>query len=161
MEIRKGREEDLPELMKLYEGARSFMREHGNKEQWSGGYPQEELLRQNIESGDFYICEENGEVAAAFYFHVGEDPTYRQIEGSWLNDRPYGVIHRITSRRHGAATFCVQWCVQQMPELRIDTHKDNYVMQNFIKKNGFTYCGIIHLEDGSSRLAYQRQENVT
>ena len=119
------------------------------------------MLRQNIESGDFYICEENGEVAAAFYFHVGEDPTYRQIEGSWLNDRPYGVIHRIASRRHGAATFCVQWCVQQMPELRIDTHKDNYVMQNFIKKNGFAYCGIIHLEDGSSRLAYQRQENVT
>ena len=59
MEIRKGREEDLPALMKLYEEARSFMREHGNKEQWNGGYPQEELLRQNIESGDFYICEEN------------------------------------------------------------------------------------------------------
>ena len=31
-------------------------------------------------------------------------------------------------------------------------------MQRVILKNGFTYCGIIHLKNGDERLAYQKAE---
>ena len=30
-------------------------------------------------------------------------------------------------------------------------------MQHLLDKNGFTYCGIIYLDDGTERLAYQKQ----
>ena len=159
MKIRHAGTEDVAALLELYEEARSFMRAHGNQEQWSGGYPQEELLRRDIAQGCSYICENEDGIAAAFYFREGEDPTYRQIEGQWLNDETYSVIHRITSRARGAATFCVQWCAARAQNLGIDTHRDNYVMQNFLKKNGFTYCGIIHLENGAERMAYQKKCN--
>ena len=39
--------------------------------------------------------------------------------------------------------------------LRIDTHNDNLTMQHIVAKAGFSYCGIIRLEDGDPRLAYQ------
>ena len=50
----------------------------------------------------------------------------------------------------------MQWAFSEYPNVRIDTHEDNYVMQNMLKKLGYTYCGIIHLENGDPRLAYQK-----
>ena len=40
--------------------------------------------------------------------------------------------------------------------IRVDTQKDNRSMQQWLKKNGFQYCGIIYLEDRSERLAYEK-----
>lgn len=40
--------------------------------------------------------------------------------------------------------------------IRIDTHEDNKSMQRLIDKNGFKYCGIFYLADGSKRLAYEK-----
>ena len=39
---------------------------------------------------------------------------------------------------------------------QIDTHKDNIPMQRVLLRNGFVYCGIIHLENGDERIAYQK-----
>lgn len=160
MEIRHAKYEDLPQLMNLYEEGRQYMRSHGNLRQWSGGYPPEALLKQDIESGCSYVCTEQEKIVGAFYFRLGEDPTYQRIErGAWPDTEPYGVIHRIATSSHqkGVATFCVNWCASRCQNLRIDTHEDNYVMQNFLKKNGFAYCGIIFTDDGTERLAYQKK----
>lgn len=94
-----------------------------------------------------------------FYYKEGRDRTYDVIEGGeWLSEAPYGVVHRITSDGtvKGTASFCLDWAFRKCGNLRIDTHRDNVVMQNLLKKNGFSYCGIIHVEDGSERLAYQK-----
>ena len=40
--------------------------------------------------------------------------------------------------------------------IRIDTHKDNKIMQGLLERHGFSYCGIIYLLNGAPRLAYQR-----
>lgn len=159
MQIRKAAESDLESVMDLYEEGRKYMRENGNQNQWTNGYPQRELVLEDIHSGKLYLCQEGTEVLAVFFFDQGADiePTYRKIEGAWPNDLPYGVIHRITSASHmkGVASFCVNWCKEQCSQLRIDTHRDNHVMQRFVEKNGFVYCGVIWIEDGSERLAYQ------
>ena len=34
---------------------------------------------------------------AVFYYAIEEDPDYKEIEGQWLNDAPYGVVHRVVS----------------------------------------------------------------
>ena len=106
------------------------------------------------------MCIENGKIAGTFYFKEGEDLSYREIfDGRWLNEKPYGVIHRITSAAgtKGVASFCFQWCFQQCGNLKIDTHDDNLPMQKALKKNGFVRCGVIFLEDGSKRIAFQRE----
>ena len=89
----------------------------------------------------------------------GIDPTYLKIyDGQWKNDAPYGVVHRITSsgKVKGAASFCLDWAFSQCGNLKIDTHENNVVMQNLLKKNGFTYCGRIYVDDGGERLAFQK-----
>ena len=52
----------------------------------------------------------------------------------------------------------VKWCFERCPNLRIDTHEDNRIMQHLLEKNGFIYCGEITVEDGTSRMAYQKTE---
>lgn len=159
MNIRKTKPEELDFLMKLYENARIFMANHGNADQWGTTYPPEALIRADIASGCSYVCEEQGKIIATFFYSTEPDDTYRHIyDGEWLNDLPCGVVHRITSDGtvKGAATFCLEWAFNQCGNLKIDTHRDNQIMQHLLNKNGFTYCGIIYTDDGTSRMAYQK-----
>lgn len=158
MYIRKSRQEDIPAMLGIYEEAKSFMRESGNPNQWDGSYPEEWLLQKDIQYGNSYIIEENGEIAATFAFIIGEDPTYSRIEnGAWLNNLPYGTVHRLAGKTgcHGIAEACFGWCKMQINNLRADTHEDNKVMQHLLVKNGFVTCGKIYLESGAERIAYQ------
>ena len=159
MNIRKGTSADLDIILKLYENARIFMAANGNPTQWGTTEPKREVVENDIASGLNYVCEENGRIISTFFYTVGEEPTYASIyEGKWLNDSPYGVIHRITSDGtvKGTATFCINWALEQCRNLRIDTHKNNTVMQHLLNKNGFTYCGIVYVEDGTERIAFQK-----
>lgn len=159
MNIRKTKPEELKLLLALYARARVFMAEHGNAGQWGNSYPEKALVEADIESGSSYVCEEEGRIAAAFFFSLEPDPCYERIEGGrWLNEKPYGVVHRITSdgKTKGAASFCLSWAFEQCGNLKIDTHRDNYVMKNLLEKNGFTYCGIVYMEDQTERMAYQK-----
>ena len=158
MEIRQATVQDLPVMMDLFEGARRFMVSQGNPNQWTGGYPSEEMVLSDIESGHAYVCEQGNVVVGTFVYIIGKDPTYAVIyEGSWPDEKPYGVIHRLAGKAgcHGVAVACIDWGLRQCPVMRIDTHANNMVMRNLLLKYGFSYCGIIHLEQGrGERLAF-------
>ena len=162
MEIRPATARELDTVLRIYAAARQFMREQGNPDQWGDDYPPVSLLREDIEAQRLYLCVEGDEIPGVFYFAEGEDPTYRVIEeGDWLNDAPYGVIHRIAVAKQGrgVAAFCFDYAFEQCKNLKIDTHKDNLPMQRALEKRGFVRCGIIHLENGDERIAYQKIEN--
>ena len=155
--IRNARPEEIDKIMPLFDEARSFMRKCGNSKQWINGYPNRELIVRDIEEGNFYVDEEDGIIAGCFSFIIGEEPTYLEIDGNWLNDSDYGTIHRLASngRIKGIADRCFSFCKSKISNLRADTHRDNHVMQAALERNGFRYCGIIKVADGSERLAYQ------
>ena len=97
-------------------------------------------------------------IVAYFALLPSPEPTYAHIDGAWLTDEPYGVIHRIASypEVHGIFSAIIDFASARYPHLRIDTHRDNRIMQHLIDMAGFSYCGIIWLEDGTERLAYER-----
>lgn len=158
MNIRKTRLEDLEAVMPIYDYARGFMQAHGNGNQWINGYPSVELIRGEIQAGHSFVCEdEEGEIVGTFCYIEGIDPTYLKIyEGEWLNDEPYGVIHRMASngKQKGISSECIRWTFARRDNVRVDTHRENGVMHNLLKKNGFIRCGIIYLLNGSERIAY-------
>lgn len=159
MNIRKATLEDIPKMQEIFAFARNFMAKTGNPNQWVNGYPSDDLLRSDIENGDTYVCFEGEELVACFVLRGGDDPTYAIIEdGKWLNNEPYATIHRIASsgKAHGVLHAAVEFAQKNYRNIRIDTHKDNKVMQKAILKEGFTYCGIIYCWSGDERLAYQK-----
>lgn len=113
----------------------------------------------NDNSGDSTVGNDKGcsKIVGVFALIIGEDPTYLEIQdGSWRSDETYGTIHRLASDgiTKGIAGACFDFCHDRCHYLRIDTHKDNLPMQAAIKKYGFVYCGIIHVADGSERVAF-------
>lgn len=156
--VRRAEEKDLPGILLIYAAARRFMRDHGNPGQWTGGYPQAELLHSDLEKGALMVVLENNIIRGVFYFAVEEDPTYHRIDdGSWLSDASYGVIHRIASDGSGGIfAAALAFAESQIKHLRIDTHHDNSVMQHVVEKNGFQRRGIIYVADGSPRIAYEK-----
>lgn len=162
MTITKAKYDDLEMIIPIYDYARSFMADNGNPNQWIDGYPSHAIIAEDINNDSFYVCKnEEGSIVGAFTFTIGNDPTYEKIyNGKWLNDKPYGVIHRLVSNgtTHGITKTCIEWCLKQIQNIRIDTHADNKIMQSLMLKYGFEYCGIIHTHNGTERLAYQITE---
>ena len=164
MEIRKSVENDIPRIMEIYAGARRFMAEHGNPNQWGPtNWPPEELIRKDISEGKSYVClGDDGHIAGTFFYDFGEDieETYRVIhDGEWRDGSAYGVVHRIAGdgSQKGIGSFCIDRAFQQCGHLKIDTHGDNIVMQNLLSKLGFEKRGIIYVaEDNYPRFAYEK-----
>ena len=167
MKIRKSTDQDLERIMEIYSYARNYMAEHGNPNQWGPtNWPPEVLIRNDIRDGNSYVClNDEGTVIGTFFFLYGEDiePTYREItDGAWLDGSPYGAVHRIAGdgSEKGIGAFCITWAFEQCQHLRIDTHGDNIVMQNLVRKLGFVHCGTIYVEeDNYPRLAFEKTDS--
>ena len=138
MLIRKSTEQDFERIMPIYEYARKYMAEHGNPNQWGPtNWPPAALIHNDIKDGNSYVCM-NGEgtIIGTFFFIQGKDiePTYRHIsDGSWIEDNPYGVIHRLAGdgSEKGIGAYCINRAFQQCSHLRIIT---NYPRLAFEKK---------------------------
>jgi len=150
---------ELSRIEEIYAYAREQMKRTGNPEQWGDSRPDRETLVKDIEASISYVLEEDGEIHGVFVFFVGEDPDYKVIEdGAWKNELPYGVIHRVAGdgSRKGILENIVKYCSAVISNLRMDTHQDNRVMQHVLEKNGFERCGIVYVEGGNRRIAYQK-----
>ncbi len=158
LQIRKAVEPDLERIMEIYRIAQEYMIHSGNPNQWGHEYPEAELIASDIREGVCHVIYDENGIHGVFALFDEEDPTYQYIEGGeWLNEEPYVTIHRIAGdgQTHGIVRCAADHCKGLSSNVRIDTHAQNTTMQHVLSKNGFRKCGIIYLENGSPRLAYQ------
>ncbi|PKK86835.1 MAG: GNAT family N-acetyltransferase [Tenericutes bacterium HGW-Tenericutes-8] len=153
---------DLKALQEIYAHGRDFIRSYQSP-QWQNNYPSEALTLDDIEKKALYVyLYENQIVGVMTVFDY--ESTYDVIEGAWVSNKPYKVIHRIATHKdyyqRGIAAKMMDYvfCELGAISIRIDTHALNIPMQKMLLKNGFSYCGIIYLNtiDDRIRLAYQK-----
>lgn len=167
MKLQKAQTNDLEEIMKIVADAQRFMGAQGLT-QWQDGYPGIEQMRADIAQGICHILRIDGKVAAIASIAQSGEPTYDIIyEGRWRSDGKYAAVHRVAIsddfRGMGLSSalfkLVLDYCKKQGFDcVRIDTHRDNKIMQKVILGSGFAYCGIIYLEDGNERFAYDTNE---
>lgn len=162
MKIRKAQYNDIDCMMLLFKQAQKYFKVN-NIDQWQNNYPNPDVLKKDIDSQQSYVLEDDN-ILGTMYFADVIDHNYDVIDGQWLNQGHYAVIHRIvvneSYKGHGLAKILLDYAITQCKEkginsIRIDTHNDNTSMQSFLKKNGFVYCGKISLEDGSPRIGFE------
>jgi ribosomal protein S18 acetylase RimI-like enzyme len=162
--FRRAEYRDREEIMAVFDEARDFLRRQG-VDQWQNGYPSASVIGRDIENGDAYVMETGG-VAGYIAVCFGEEPSYARVYGgAWRYAPPYAALHRVAVARRCRAggLAVVMLCRAQalcakagMASIRIDTHRQNLPMQRFLRKNGFGFCGLIYLEDGAERLAFDK-----
>ena len=134
--IREAKTADILEIMQVMEAAKKIMRSSGNMHQWGEGYPSEAVIMSDIEKDGGFVIEDRENVVGYFAFLLSPEPTYENIyDGNWLDDeKPYHVIHRIASLpdAHGIFSSIMSFCFACESNIRIDTHRDNAIMQHNI-----------------------------
>ena len=162
IKIRKTLNKDLDKVLAIFRSARKYMRDNNNFSQWSETYPDKTDILNDICQGVSFVGEnENEEIVMTFAFILGDDPTYKTIEdGDWLNNEPYGTIHRIASngKTRGIMRQTCEYCFDFTNNIRIDTHRDNRPMLKALKDLDFKRCGIIICRDGTPRIAFQKTQ---
>ncbi len=156
--IRKAEISDMPKILDIYAAARGFMAQSGNPTQWGKTYPTPDIIEDDIKKGQLYVFLEDDEIHGAFTFFFGIEPDYLSVSGGeFKSDMPCGIMHRIASDGASSGFFAKisDYCKQKADAIRIDTHKDNLVMQRVLNKAGFSAVGKIYLKNGEERIAYE------
>ena len=168
MKLERATAKDLNVTMSIIQDAQVLLASQ-NIDQWQNGYPTKQIILDDIKNKESYILKsEQSEPLATTMFSIRGEPTYTKILGQWKTNSStkYGVIHRMAvaknHRGKGLAKFifssCEKWLMQQqIPSMRIDTHKDNFAMQQLLRILDYSYCGIIHLPSGDQRLAFEKK----
>lgn len=163
MKLRLTTTNDLTAVMTIINQAKVYFKEQGIN-QWQDGYPDELTIINDISRHEAYVLEDNGEIVATAMISKELEPSYNYIEGKWLQDNAYIVVHRIAIRNDqkgkGLAKIIIDEGLKlypKKPSIRMDTHDDNLSMQRFLIKYGFEYCGTIYLENKETRRAYEKK----
>lgn len=157
--VRPARLDELDSIMPLYDSSRAYMRAKGNTVQWVNGYPSRKLIEADIKAGNLHVIALKGKPRAVFTLIAGADPTYALIEGEWPDNEPYSTMHRLASDGtvRGVFGMALRYSMNLCSNLRADTHEANLTMRRILEENGFRYCGIIYVADGTPRLAFCRK----
>ena len=160
MTIRKAVLGDINQILAIYAHAREQMRLRGNPDQWGDSNPAVSVVENDIKTGSSYVMAEGDKIYGVFALVIGTEPAYERI-GAWLNDAPYATIHRVagSGKQKGIVRHCLSFCESKIPNIRIDTHACNYIMQHLLESSGYQRCGIIYVANGSPRIAYQKTVN--
>jgi len=164
MEFRKTTAAGLGSVMKIIRQAQEYLKRQGI-DQWQNNYPSPETIMEDIRKGCSYVLLENHSILGTAAVVFDGDRNYDFIEGKWLSDGPYAAVHRIAVQEDrkgsGLASVIIGYIEQMCQDtgaqsIRVDTHEKNLSMQRLLIKNGFQACGIIYLQDGARRLAYEK-----
>ncbi len=165
MELRKSAIEDIDAIVKIIEQAQANFKKAGI-DQWQDGYPNRGRIERDIENEESYVLTQGSEIAATGVVSFQKEEAYTRIfEGRWLSGGGYAVIHRVAvaqkyqGRQLSAAFLDLAECLcleRGLRSVRADTHEQNLPMQTVLKNNGFQYCGVIYLDSGAKRLAFEK-----
>ncbi|KAA5532151.1 GNAT family N-acetyltransferase [Taibaiella lutea] len=161
--LRKAHLSEKAIIWQILQDAIEQRKQEGSR-QWQDGYPNELSIINDMEKGYAYVLTENETVLAYSAVIFDKEPAYEIMEGKWLSDGDYLVVHRVAVSRHakgkGIATrlfrqlesLCLQ---KQVYSIKVDTNFDNIPMLKILDRLGYTYCGEVYFR-GGARKAFEK-----
>lgn len=163
MILRQAQRTELPAIWAILQFAIEQRRLDGSQ-QWQDGYPNPATLEDDLQQGFAYVLEADGELLLYAAVIFEPEPAYAAIEGRWLTDGPYLVLHRVAAspraKGKGIATaffrLAEDLCRSKgVHSIKVDTNFDNAPMLRIMDKLGYTYCGEVYFR-GNARKAFEK-----
>lgn len=163
LNFRKGSEKDISEIWKILQQSIERRKNDGSN-QWQDGYPNLSTVENDIEKGYNYVLTLNEKIIATSALIFNDEPTYDVIDGAWLTDGEFLVVHRVgVSDEVAGKGFATKFFEtfenfakkNEVFSIKVDTNFDNLAMLKILEKLGYSYCGEIQVRDGA-RKAFEK-----
>ncbi|NML71798.1 GNAT family N-acetyltransferase [Chryseobacterium sp. RP-3-3] len=161
--LRKAEIEDRHEIWAIIQQSIERRKQDGST-QWQNGYPNMGTVESDIAKGFGYVMTVDGEIAVYAALILNDEPAYSTIEGAWLSDGEFVVVHRVAVDGKFAGQGMVKKLFdhiedftksQGIQSVKVDTNYDNIAMLKILESKGYSYCGEVLLADGM-RKAYEK-----
>ncbi|WP_338447827.1 GNAT family N-acetyltransferase [Niallia oryzisoli] len=145
--IRKGRNEDIPAIMKLVKDTVQIMKEE-KSDQWDEKYPTVTIFENDAKNESLYVYEENGKVFGSITVDTNLPNEYHDI--SWRKKTSAYTFHRLVisaaARKKGMASSLIAYAEKialqnNVPYMKIDTYSLNKKAQALFEKCGYVKAG--------------------
>ena len=166
MQIRPSDIKDIDIIMGIFDEAKNFIASYGSDQWQNDGYPGKDLIISDINSSSSYVIEDEDNLAGYMYISLDKEQCYEVIKnGKWESDFNYMTIHRLAIsdeyRGKNLSKLFFDFAENLAKErnirsIRIDTHNMNLPLQSILKKRRYKKCGIIFLDNGEERQAYEK-----
>ncbi|MBL1408330.1 GNAT family N-acetyltransferase [Sphingobacterium faecale] len=163
--FRKATISDVDAVWAVLEEAIAKRRNDGS-DQWQDGYPNREVIVEDVEKGYGFVAERIEGAIVAYIAVIGAiEPAYEALTGKWLTERPYTVIHRLAVSQRDVIKGLGTWMMleaenvslsQDRLSIKVDTNYDNAGMLRVFDKLGYVYCGEVYFRGGAQRKAFEK-----
>ena len=162
--FRKATLEDVPQIWIILQQAIARRKKDGSQ-QWQDGYPNENSIKEDIEKGVGYVLTAGETIAGYTAILVNDEPAYEDLEGQWLTNSDFVVVHRLAVSDDYIGKGLAQKMMhctedialgQNIHSVKVDTNFDNIPMLKIFEKLGYTYCGEVMLR-GGIRKAFEKE----
>ncbi len=163
LKLTKAKLSDADEIWKILQQAIERRKLDGSN-QWQEGYPNFETVKSDIEKGIGYVLKYENSIAGYSAILPNDEPSYTEIEGKWLSNGDFLVVHRVAISNDflgkGFAKklfYLIEDLARQQNvySIKVDTNFDNAAMLKILDSSGFQYCGEINVR-GNSRKAFEK-----
>jgi len=162
-QLRKAEIEDRDNIWKIIQQSIERRKQDGST-QWQNGYPNLGTVESDIAKGFGYVMTIDDEIAVYAALILNDEPAYSKIEGAWLSNGEFVVVHRVAVDEKFAGQGMVKKLFDHIEEftkshgiqsVKVDTNYDNIAMLKILESKGYSYCGEVLLADGM-RKAYEK-----
>ena len=163
LSLRKADNADADRIWEILQQAINKRKEEGS-DQWQDGYPNAETPLIDIQNKVGFVLELKNEIVGYTAIIFDGEEAYENIEGKWLSNGNYAVIHRVAISEKflgkGIATALflkIEEFVKakQIYSIKVDTNFDNVQMLKILDRLQYSYCGEVHFR-GSPRKAFEK-----
>ena len=134
MNFRKSTKSDVSKIMEIVKQAQEYFKSQGI-DQWQNNYPNDEVINNDINNGESYVMLDGDDIVATTVISFAKEKSYENIlDGKWITNGDYGVIHRIAvdnthkgkGLSHKIIKYAEEVCKQNnIHSIKVDTHEDN------------------------------------
>ncbi|MDR6922463.1 MULTISPECIES: GNAT family N-acetyltransferase [Chryseobacterium] len=162
-QLRKAEIEDRNVIWEIIQQSIERRKQDGST-QWQNGYPNLGTVESDIAKGFGYVMTVDGDIAVYAALILNDEPAYSQIEGAWLSNGEFVVVHRVAVDEKFAGQGMVKKLFDHIEDftrshgiqsVKVDTNYDNIAMLKILESKGYSYCGEVLLADGM-RKAYEK-----
>lgn len=161
--FRKASLDDLAQIWDILQQGIARRKKDGSS-QWQDGYPNPEVIKNDIEKGAGFVLTEEDTIIGYCAIMINDEPEYAKIEGKWMTDDDFVVFHRIAiSDSHSGKRlsmkifeFIEEFALRNnIYSIKADTNYDNIAMLKIFERMGYVYCGEVYFR-GSARKAFEK-----